>query len=124
MKAEPRWRTTSLPMKNSLRGKKKEKGKRTPIKDFFMSMTDIRSPEAQAKLEENPEKSSASRRHSASPTKSVSSKSMSRALSYDALESDRNVEEESSKKTESVAGARKISAGKKSFYIIFQIFYA
>ena len=39
----PRWRTTSLPIKTSLRSKKKEKGKRGNVKELFASSHDIRS---------------------------------------------------------------------------------
>ena len=119
--AEARGRTTSLPMKNSLRGKKKEKGKRTAIKDFFRSMTDIRAAESEGdKLEENvAEKSGASRRHSSSPTKSGSSSSMARALSYDVLDSEPVNEEEPIKKPESNFASRKTSSGEFSFLLNF-----
>jgi len=80
-----------------------------------MSMTDVRAPETQSKQEEDgPEKAGASRRHSVSPTKTIKTKSMARALSYDALESETvNEEEVSSRRNESTKGSRKMSTGNK-----------
>ena len=114
LKIQPRWRTTSLPVKNSLREKKKGKSKRSNLKDLFWSTSDVRGENSSTK-EDPPELNVSHRRHSISPTKPSTKNPLMRAYSCDALDNEKTEKPsrlDASGVLQQSPGTRKHSSGK------------